>query len=46
MLRLPKVKLEVAKKGFHYEGALAFNKLPLHVRKVNSIAHFKNALKK
>ena len=45
-LRLPKVKLEVARKGFYFQGAMAFNKLPLHVRQINSIVHFKSALKK
>ncbi len=44
-LRLPKVKLEVARKGFYFQGAMAFNKLPLHVRQINSIVHFKSALK-
>jgi hypothetical protein len=43
-LRLPKVKLEVARKGFYFQGAMAFNKLPLHVRQINSIVHFKSAL--
>jgi hypothetical protein len=44
-LRLPKVKLEVARKGFYFQGAMAFNKLPLHFRQINSIVHFKSALK-
>ena len=44
-LRLPEVKLEVARKGFYFQGAMAFNKLPLHVRQINSIVHFKSALK-
>ena len=44
-LRLPKVKLEVARKGFYFQGAMAFNKLPLHVHQMSSIVHFKSALK-
>ena len=40
-LRLPKVKLKVTRKGFYFQGAMAFNKLPyLHVRQMNSIIHF------
>ena len=39
------VKLEVAWKGFYFQGAMAFNKLPLHVRQMNSTVHFKSALK-
>jgi hypothetical protein len=41
---LPKVKLEVARKGFYFQGAMAFNKLSLHVRQINSIVHFKSAI--
>ena len=40
-LQLTKVKLEVAKKGFYFQGAKAFNKSPLHARQMNSIVHFK-----
>ena len=44
-LWLPKVKLEVTRKGFYFQGAKTFNNLPLHARQMNSIVHFKSTLK-
>ena len=44
-LVLPKIKLESARKGFYYLGALVFNKLPLHIRQMNSIILSKRDLK-
>ena len=44
-LHLPKVKLETARKGFCFQGALTFDRLPIHVRQLNSIVLFKNTLK-
>ena len=45
-LRLPKVKLEVARKGFYFHGVKAFIKLPSHACQMNSIVHFKVLLSK
>ena len=39
LLRLPKVKLELARNGFFYSGAKIYNKLPLELRKDSSQFH-------
>ena len=44
-LVLQKIKLESARNGFDFQGALVFNKIPLHIRQINSIVLFKRALK-
>ena len=42
---VPKVKLEIARKGFFIQGALIFNRLPAHIRQLKSVVLFKAALK-
>ena len=52
MLKLPQVKLELAKNSFYFmdariynEHARIYNELPLHLRKEQSYMKFKNLLK-
>ena len=45
MIQIPKVRLNVAKNGFFYMGALTYNKLPLSARKERSFVKFKDFLK-
>ena len=45
MLKLPQVKLELAKNSFYFMGARIYNELPLHLRKEQSYMKFKNLLK-
>ena len=43
-LRLPKIQTVAAKKGFYFNGAKTFNKLPYYIRKADSIKEFKELL--
>ena len=40
-VRLPKVRLEVGRKSFYYQGRFIFNKLPLDIRKAPNLSYFK-----
>lgn len=40
LIRLPKVKLEISKKGFFFHGAKCFNELPTYVRASENFAQF------
>ena len=43
-LRLPKVRLQFAKKGFFYTGAKVYNALPREIREEMNFVKFKIAL--
>ena len=45
-IRLPRVRLEVAKKGCYYRGGLSFNRLPVAVRKSSTLSSFSIGLRK
>ena len=45
LIRLPKVRLECAKKGFHFIGAKTFNELPIVIRKAECLNDFKIKLR-
>ena len=45
ILRLPHVKLEVAKQSFFFGGAKLYNTLPIEVRSTKNIDQFKACLK-
>ena len=45
LLRVPKVKLETAGKGFHFQGALVINKLPIEIRREKNFLCFCKLLK-
>jgi hypothetical protein len=40
LIRLPKVRLELCKKGFYFSGAKVFNELPLKVRAATNFTEF------
>ena len=40
-IRLPPVKLEVARCGFYFTGSTLYNSLPINIRKIDSINIFK-----
>ena len=40
-IRLPPVKLEVARCGFYFTGSTLYNSLPINIRKIDSIDIFK-----
>ena len=42
--KLPKVKLDFARRGFYFLGASIFNSLPLSLRNINSKVLFRKAL--
>ena len=44
LVHLPKVKLELAKKAFYFNGGKCFNSLSRSVRNANNLAHFKRIL--
>ena len=44
IVRLPKVKLEVARKGFYHMGAVTYNSLPIVIRNSSSLDEFKRKL--
>ena len=41
LIRLPKVRLECAKKSFYFNGAKTFNDLPSDIRKAETLNDFK-----
>ena len=43
-VRLPKVKLDFARRSFYFLGASIFNLLPLSLRNINSRVLFRKAL--
>ena len=45
LLKLPKVKLDVAKNGFYFMGAKVYNSLPISIRKEGNYSKFKLLLK-
>jgi len=45
LLKLPRIKLELARNGFFYMGASIYNNLPLDVRQESSYMNFKKKLK-
>jgi hypothetical protein len=45
MLRLPRMKLEVAKQSFYFGGAKLYNALPLDLRSVQTLEKFRKGLK-
>ena len=45
LVRLSRVKLEVARSSFFFQGAIAFNELPINLRKEKDILKFKSLLK-
>jgi len=40
LIRLPQVKLESAKKSFHFSGGSEYNNLPLQIRNAKSTKEF------
>ena len=44
-VRLPRVKLELARQGFFFVGGSLYNSLPLELRQVDDIPVFKRGLK-
>ena len=42
---LPKVRLEIARKVFFFQGALVYNGLPAHIRQIKSVVLSRTALK-
>ena len=45
MVELPRVKLEVARKSFYFQGANLYNELPREIRLEKSFTKFKSLLK-
>ena len=45
-LHIPKLNLELTKKGFHYSGIKAWNDIPVNIRTLPSLRLFKTCLKK
>ena len=45
MIRLSRVRLELARRGFYFAGGNLYNSLPLEIRKIDNIAQFKKELK-
>ena len=45
-IKLPKVNLEIAKKGFYFYGGKLFNELPLKIRRSETLQLFKRELDK
>lgn len=46
LLRLPKAKLETARKAFYFQGALIFNNLPIEIRREKDFLCFSKLLEK
>ena len=44
LIKLPKVKTEMGKKGFYFKGAKIYNDLPLYIRAVETRSSFINKL--
>ena len=45
MIRVPKVKLEVASSSFYFQGAIIYNNLPREIRMEKNYLKFKSLLK-
>ena len=45
-LHIPKLNLELTKKGFHYLGIKAWNDIPVNIRELPSLCLFKTRLKR
>jgi len=45
MIRLPSIKLEVARKSFYFQGANIYNELPREIRLEQDYSKFKSLLK-
>ena len=43
---IPKLNLELTKKGFHYSGIKAWNDIPVNIRELPSLRLFKTHLKR
>ena len=46
LIRLPSIKIEYARKSFHFMGAKLYNELPIEIRKTESFNHYEELLKK
>ena len=44
-IKLPRVKLEVARQSFYFAGGKLYNSLPIFIRQIDDILKFKTALK-
>ena len=44
-IRLPRVKLELARQGFFFAGGILYNSVPLELRQIDDILLFKRRLK-
>lgn len=44
-IKLPKVKLEIAKKSFFFAGGQLYNKLPIEIRKMKNFSQFKTMVR-
>ena len=44
LLKIPKVKLEFAKKAFYFQGVKLFNSLPIETRNIQTLKDFKEKL--
>ena len=42
LTRVPKIRLEAARKSFYFQGANKYNKLPVDIRDKDSAVIFKN----
>ena len=46
MVDIPRIRLEVARASFYYQGASIFNKLPIELRKEKSHSKFMKSVKR
>ena len=44
-IRLPRVKLELARQSFYLYGGKLYNELPMGIRKLDTVSEFKVALR-
>ena len=44
-LKLPPVKLELAKQGFYFSGGVLYNSLPIEIRDADGYGKFKELIK-
>ena len=45
LIRVPKIRLEAARKSFYFQSASKYNKLPVDIRDTDSIVIFKNSVR-
>ena len=45
LIRVPKIRLEAARKSFYFQGASKYNKLPVYIRDTDYIVIFKNSIR-